>query len=361
MQNRTENRNERNERNEFVAFSTSLVERLLENRSERDRFAKAIVEITEKAFNEGRPQSMPIRVANRVEKDYLLSESDTGGPFQEISYWDEVIPLLRNASIVRANTSKVLPIPTGKLQLRRQTESSIAYWVAEAANIPKSTGKYEAVLLVPKKLAGIAVFSNDVLRYTGSLIVQTVQNDLIQAVAEKEDETFILSTGTANTPKGLYGYAPSSNKIDITGMDEVEAVKSAIAKLASGKAYKKPIWIMPPQAFVHLQFIQNTQGAFVFPETQQNILRGFPVFTTTLIPYTTGKTKVFLVDASEMVIGQGVTLTLEFFPNGAYYDGTGVVSGISADESVYRIIEEVDFFLQHNTSVVVLENVTWGA
>lgn len=339
-----------------------MLKSLLEqNQAEHKKFVEAVGTITQKAFSEGRMQSVVIQVANRVEKDYLISDAETGGVFQETSYWDEVIPLLRDQSVIRANVGRILPIPTGKLQVRRQTDSSTAYWVAEAGNITKSKGKYESVLLVPKKLAGIAVFSNDVLRYTQGLMLEAVQNDLVQAVAEKEDSTFILSEGSANVPKGLWGFAPAENKIDTTGKTEVESVKLAVSKLASGKAYRKPIWIMNPKAKVHLQFLQNSNGAFVFPELQGGLLAGFPVFVTTQIPYEAGKTRVFLVDSTEMVIGQGVTLTLEFFPNGSYYDGTNVVSGISADESVYRIIEEVDFFLQHNTSVVVLTEVTWGA
>lgn len=352
--------------NNFVLTPVDVMKDLLANKKDVvSPLGVTALHLAQKGFEKNAPVSTRIELPASTTMDYMIGDPDTGGVFQEITYWQELITLLRDQSVIRANTPRVIPVPTGKLQVRRQTEGSVAYWVGEGQNITKSKGTYEAVYLIPKKLAGIAVFSNDVLRYTAGAMAQAVQNDLVETIATKEDETFLLSDGTSqNTPKGLYGYAPSANKLDYNDMtSEVDAVKKMLGKLAAGKSYKKPIWIMNPQAKIHLQFLQNDVGAFVFPEVAQNLLAGFPIFTTTLLAYsgTPKTTKVFLVDSSELIIAQGVALTLEFFPNGTYYDGTGVVSGISADESVYRVIEEVDFFIRHNTSVVVLENVPWGA
>jgi HK97 family phage major capsid protein len=93
------------------------------------------------------------------------------------------------------------------------------------------------------------------------------------------------------------------------------------------------------------------------------MLYGYPVAITNNIPnnLTSSYSEVYFFDASTCLIGNGMRLSVEVFPNGTYYNGSSVVSGISTDETVIRALLEVDFVAKYDKGISVIHTVDWGA
>lgn len=296
-------------------------------------------------------------------KDYNFGTDDEGGYLVADSYANEVIQYLRGASVVRGAGASIMPIPTGRMVFRKQATGATAYWVEEGNAITKSSGTYETYPLIPKKLAALSAVSNDLLRYSGSLAQMEIQNQLLMALAEKEEEGWFFGTGLTGIAKGFDAWVAAGNIIDATGKTAIEIIQESVSTLSAANCYRRPVWFMNPATKTAMEFYegeQNTNG-FLFPELSQNLLKGVPVYTTSVIPFTEGETNMYLVDMDKVVIGQGLNLSMEYFPNGAYYDGANTVSGISTDQSVFRLIEEVDMFVKYDTAICKVEGVTLGA
>jgi len=64
------------------------------------------------------------------------------------------------------------------------------------------------------------------------------------------------------------------------------------------------------------------------------------------------------VHSPSCLIGDSLNVQVDVFPNGAYYDGSVVVSGISTDETPIRVLREHDFAMRHDVGAAVDYNVT---
>lgn len=341
--------------------ATKLVSLASKNASQNSSVIKHLLELVEKSKNNFSTRvSLPLFIekvgGGSNVLPFKLGEETEGEPLQRTEYWRELIPLLRENSIIR-KLATIVPVGTGKLQIMKQTGGATAFWVDEAQNITPSKPNFNKEYLIPKKLASLIPISNDVLRYE-QFAGQYIQDEIIKCIAEMEDYTLIMSDGTSpGKPKGLYGWA--GTVVDASGKTEEEVIKNAIQALASSKALKQPVWILPTKVKIHLQFLRDDNGQKIFPELENNLLAGYSVISTSLIPYSSNVTTAFLLEPSALLLGQGVTLLLEFFPNGTYYDGANVLSGISGDFSIFRALEEIDFFVKWQEAVVRIDNIDW--
>jgi hypothetical protein len=86
-------------------------------------------------------------------------------------------------------------------------------------------------------------------------------------------------------------------------------------------------------------------------EIASGSLFGIPLFTTTQIPVNLGggsESEMYLVDMSQVIIGDSLAPVVEFFDNGTYNNNAGVLtSGISTDSTVIRLKQEHDIIMLH--------------
>ncbi|KKL70473.1 hypothetical protein LCGC14_2104520, partial [marine sediment metagenome] len=83
------------------------------------------------------------------------------------------------------------------------------------------------------------------------------------------------------------------------------------------------------------------------------------------IPNTLGggsnESEIYFQEFTEAVIGEALGMMVEVFPGGAYNDGSQIISGISTDETVIRLITEHDFQLRHTNTGAIVTGVLYGA
>lgn len=286
----------------------------------------------------------------------------------------EWIELLRNQTVIRGLAGvRTFPMPVGAITMRKQSVAGIAYYVGEAANITKSDQNVNLVNMVYKKLAALTVVSNDLLRFAGPEADAFVRDDLLMVSAIREDLAFLLGDGTAGTPVGIFNFTASGSKFASAGTTLANTqtdLSKAIRKLQEGNVpltLDNGYWLMAPRTYWGIFNLVSTTGNYIFrDELQRGRLLGYQFKVTNQIPINVGATGtgsgaaslLMFVHAPSCLIGDALNVQVDVFFNGAYYDGSAVVSGISTDESVIRVLREHDFALRHDLGAAVVLNET---
>lgn len=288
----------------------------------------------------------------------------------------EFIELLRNQAVVRGLAGiRTMPMPVGAMGIRKQTGAGTAYYVGEAVNITASTQATSTLQLVYKKLAALTVISNDLLRFAGPEADAFVRDDLLLISALREDLAFLVGDGQANTPVGILNWTANGNKFASAGTSLANTqadLAKLIRKLQEGNVPLTPengYFLMSPRTYWGIYNLTTTTGDYVFAEEmRRGRLMGYQFRVTNQISNTatsggvpdgSGAASIlYFVHAPSCVIGESLNVQVDFFPNGAYYDGSAVVSGISTDESIIRVLREHDFALRHDVGASVDYNVT---
>jgi HK97 family phage major capsid protein len=303
-----------------------------------------------------------------------------GGAIVPDEFSSEFIELLRPATVVRASGARVVPMNSGTLSMGRQNSAGTASYQGETENIAPSKLGVGQLAASAKKLTALTPISNDLIRDNAISAEALVRDDLIAVMARKEDITFIRALGTQYQPKGILYWTADTNKFDATQDGAVATVAEVTADLARllqlvdesdvnvdlASAAGTVGWIMTPRSKWFLFGMVNEHGVPVFrDELRMGKLWNHPVRTTTQIPNTLGsgsdESEVYFGIFDQAIIAENTNLIVDAFPGGAYHDGTSVVSGISADQTVIRTIARHDFLVRHNNCFAVLEAVRWGA
>jgi HK97 family phage major capsid protein len=324
----------------------------------------------------------------------LSSASFSGmGSLVRQEWASDFIELLRNTAVLRQAGAQVI---TGgqRLVFDGQAAGGTAYWGGETSNITASNPTTNQPLaLSAKKLTALCPIPNDLLRNTTISADQFVLKDLGRVVSLEEDVQFIYGNGTSGKPMGIALQLASGNSyamaaLGVAAVPTVLEMKKEIDKalkvmeLANAPMTDVAIFSSPsPKAAILDAVASSGDGSNMLEMeyTRSKTLRGKKAFFTNQITETgvggggtsgTGslttngnavkQSDLLFFDMSEVIILDSLNLEAEVFPNGHYYNGSTVVSGISTDQSVVRLIKETDIGLRHNVSGVRVYNVTWG-
>jgi HK97 family phage major capsid protein len=309
-----------------------------------------------------------------VVKALMAGDATAGGFLVAPEFSSEVIELLRPRSVVRSMNPVVMPMDQGSLSIPKLTGGATASYTGESVNIPSSQQTTGMLDLVWKKLAALVPISNDLLRFstTSPASDGVVRDDVVNALATREDLAFIRNDGTSGTPKGLRYWVPAANidTVDVTpSLATVTTDLGTLVLLLENADVRmlRPGWLFSPRTKHYLMTIRDGNGNFAFrAEMLLGRLWGFPFKSTTQIPvniaYTgTGESENYLVDFADAVIAESSEIIIDASSNAAYYDTptTAVVSAFSRDETVIRAIARHDFGMRHDASVAVHPDVDW--
>ena len=312
-------------------------------------------------------------IADNISKAMAAGVATSGGYLVPPQYANEVIELLRAATVIRKAGVPTITMPTGTFGIPKITGGSTAYYIGENANITPGDLATGNVVLTFKKLAAVVPVSNDLLRYSQPSADAIIRGDVVRALQVAEDAAMLRGNGLAGSPKGLRYWVNASNLLDVTtgGVSLANATtdlgRCILALKTNNIPLTKPVWLLAPRSAHYLKTVQTTVGAFVFrDEMLRGTLWGYPFFETTSIPVNltdlggTDESEVTLVDMDEMILGESQTLIVDASSEAAYYDGANVVSAYSKDQTVVRAIEEHDFAARRDTAIAVMRGVRWG-
>lgn len=303
-----------------------------------------------------------------VSKALTVSIGNAGGFTVPEQLSNEIIEFLRPVSVVRSLNPIILPMPGGRLTMPGAATGAVASYVSEGVNITKTEPTFRQISMTARKLAALVPISNDLLRFGSSNVEQFVRDDIIDALAQRQDLAFIRGDGTGNTPKGFRFLSQASAIIAANATVNVVNVTTDLAKLElslinNNVRMGRPGWITSPRVKMFLQNLRDANSNFVFPEVSQGMLRGKPIRETTQVPINLGSgsdSELYLADFSNVIIGEAEGIVLDVSSEAAYFDGASVVSPFSRDETVIRAIQQHDFEIRQDFACAVLTGVTWA-
>ena len=339
-------------------------------------------EVTKRwALSHSRPT---LKWLDHVEKNLTAGTAASAGDMIFPTYDPEWIQLLRARALVRG-IARSFPMPRGATTRRKQTASATAYYLGEgvaAANSQLAVGRAN---LSFKKLIAITVESNDLIRFSGGESDRIVQEDLLNASAQREDRAFLAGNPPidAGSPQGILYQTLAGNVFTAAGVTlanyqsdlaaAINLVESSNVPVTSETGY----FLMSPATFWFLVSLGSTLGDMVFLAGMLQAeprLYGFRVLRTSQLSAanlfawgygggpglasalaTSGK--IIFVHGPALEIHDSLARTVQAFPGGAYQDATAgvVLSGISQDETVISCIAEHDFFQSYNTAAAVVQ------
>jgi HK97 family phage major capsid protein len=315
-----------------------------------------------------------IRMANLIAETRTLQAGDLAGAGALIpeAFSTDFIEVLRSATVVRRAGASTVQMPTGGLDIGRQNATSTAHWIGEQGPITASEPTYGRLKLSAKKLAVKVPVSNDAIRRANGVTNPLVTGDMVAVAANAEDIAFIRGSGTANIPAGMRTLAASGQFVAMAtpGTPYEDLVTDLVGML--GRVYggdvmrNRPAYIFSSSDYYGILGIllaEGAEGNWLLNQFTNGNLMGVPVYDTSAIPITLGggaASEAYLAEMSQCVIGDTLNLLIEEFNGGAYNNGSGLVSGVDTDETVLRLIHEVDFVLRHTNAVAGINNANYA-
>lgn len=300
-------------------------------------------------------------------------EFTAGGSLVHPEFAADFLELLRNTTVIRQAGPNIIQMGAS-LTFDGQSSAATASYGGEASIAsPSQPATNQPLVLSEKKLTALVPLTNDLLRNKSVGAETLVRNDLLAVIGLTEDTAFLYGTGSQYQPKGLKNQLKSTHKYAMTALTTAGVPTHAECKKELNKAIKmlrkanapmrKLAWLMGPSAFTAILDAVGPGGvgsnALEVEYNARGTFNGYPVFVTNQIPETSSA-DLFLLDMSEVIVGESMGLEMEVFPNGAYLSGGSVVSGISTDSTVIRAITKHDIGMRHDVSGICVTGVTWG-
>lgn len=118
------------------------------------------------------------------------------------------------------------------VRIPRQTSGGSAYWVGEGQPKPLTTMALDTITLRWKKLANIAVLTDEVTRFSNPAIDALVRDDLARAIAQEEDTAFLSPSNAGTTDVKPASITNGVTPVASSGTD-ADAVRADFVALVS--------------------------------------------------------------------------------------------------------------------------------
>lgn len=301
----------------------------------------------------------------RRTKAFEESSFADGGSLVPDQVSSDFIQLLRARVVVMALGASSLQFK-GSMTINKQTGPGTAVYVGEAANIPPSSPATGVEQLSARKLAAVYICSNDLLRNPSAGAEALLRDDMIKVLALLEDLTLLRSVGGSYAPKGLLYQTNAANQFASAGTSLANKVADLGTAIRLVEQSNIPItrggWAFHPRTKWSLATTLDSLGHFVFlDQIMADSLFGYPFMTTTQIPINLSgaNSEIYFGQWPELINGEDTALQVEAFPNGSYFDGSQVQSGVSQDSTPIRALKRHDAILRHDTSFSVITAVQY--
>ncbi|MCP4595753.1 phage major capsid protein [Neptuniibacter sp.] len=300
----------------------------------------------------------------------IETTNGSGGALIPQNTHDEVIELLRPKTVVRQLGAQALPLPNGNLSIPRMSGGATSGYVGEGADVLATEATTNDVQLSAKTMITIVPISNQLIGRSGFNTEQLFLNDMLSAMAVREDKGFLRDDGTNNTPAGFKKTAEDASRtVAWSGTADLATIDayldSLILKLMeSDSMMLRCGWALSPRSFMKLAGLRDGNGNKAYPEMAQGMLKGWPVLHTTTIPVNLGvgtnESEIYFADWNDVVIGEDDSMKVDFSREATYKDsGDNLVSSFARNQSVIRVVNEHDIGFRHPEGLVQGTAVTW--
>ena len=322
---------------------------------------------------------------NDVAKALNTTGVSTGGALIPQAFSNEIIDLLRAETVVRDCEPTIVDMPTGNLTIPRLAAGATAGYQGELDDMSASQETFDDLHLNAKKLTALVPVSNDLLRRASQNLERIIRDDMVQALARREDLAFLLGDGSGNSPIGLLNLCPATNKLIAAPFadDSNATILSAVNGVLLGLRLTlknnfcrmiRPRWILTPTTEAFLMGLRDQVGNFVYKDemADKGTLWGIPYKVTQQLPTNlsaataAGSTAndgayIFLADFADVILAETYNMVVDASDVASYKDAGGnLVSTFTRDQTAFRIITEHDFNIRHWASVAVALLPAWA-
>lgn len=290
----------------------------------------------------------------------------------------DIIPLLRAEAVMFSLGVRTLPLSGLSIRLPRHLSSVTAQWAQENVEFNASQGTLGYMALNLRKLSIITASSNELLAMSPEAD-RWLRDDMIVTGGLALDDALMRGLGTNSEPRGVrYAAAAanvsartqagaSSTLAEITRdlFSMIEDVEGSNVRIRSGG------WIMRSRTKnIGLMSVRDGNGNLVFAdELSRGTLMGFPVRIANQIPQNLGggdETELYFGSWDNYIYAESsagsLGTSVREFPGGTYRDASGtLVSGISADQTVFRLNFYADGDARHPEAFSIRTAIDWGA
>lgn len=249
-----------------------------------------------------------------------------------------------------------------------QDSAASAGWVGEGKAKPLTSWGYSTKKLEEFKLASIAVISDELLRKATSAADAMLRDELVRAIAETEDKTFIdpANSGTAGVKPASILNGASTQASDTTsgatGAEQFEADFAwMVGKLITAKIpFSGVTMIMSSSNAFALSRVRDSVGNRLYPNIgiTGGSIDGVPVMTSDYIGDEVAllsASNIYLVDGGGIEVAQSSEASLEMSdaPTGDATAGTGasLVSMFQTNSVAFRVEERTGWARRRSAAV----------
>jgi HK97 family phage major capsid protein len=251
------------------------------------------------------------------------------------------------------------PMPAGNLRIARIDSTSSVTWGGELPKLNKTQQTLGDVVLNSKKLTAVVPYSNTLFRNQQIGLDGLIASDLQRVATIAIDNAALYGLGNQYQPLGLE-LTPSIQTSGTTGSPTALTVQFPIDMVAlleqANVPMENPVWLMNPLAKGWMMGKAFSSGPFAWASEMATgkTLNGFPFFASaTVANSTTTWANVWLGDFSEFIWGVSYDIAIDVSREGTYTDSGGTVHNAwQSDETLVRLITEMDFNVKHPTSFV---------
>ena len=300
----------------------------------------------------------------------IETSAGSGGALVPQNIHSEIIELLRAKTVVRRLGAQPVPLPNGNLSLPRLASGAVSGYVGEGTDVNATEPEFDDVKLNAKTMITLVPMSNQLIGRAGFQVEQLVLNDILGAMAVREDKAFLRDDGTSGTPIGFKKRATDASRtLAWSGTADLATIDAYLDRLIlmliqSDSLLIRPGWALSPRSYIKLMGLRDGNGNKVYPEMAQGMLKGYPIFHSTTIPVNLGadtnESEIYFADWNDVVIGEMENMTIDFSREATYKDAGGnLVSAYARNQSLIRVVAEHDVGFRHMEGLALGTSVTW--
>lgn len=294
-----------------------------------------------------------------MQKDMEAGIPSAGGyGIPQILLPDYVNYLYAKTLLDKLGVSKY-PMPAGNLKLARVDATSSFTWGGETPTGNATQPTLGDIVLNAKKGTAIVPISNSLLRQNAIGIDSLISRDLQRIATIALDTALLYGAGNSYQPLGLET-TPSIQSIGSSGSPTALTPQFPIDAMALLENANVPMenvaWLFNPLAKSWMMGKAFASGPFAWAN-EMNVnktLDGFPFHSSATVKNSsTTWGNIWLADWSELVWGVSYDIALDISREGTYVNSAGTtVSAFQRDETLIRLITELDFNVKHPASFI---------
>ena len=310
-----------------------------------------------------------------------LTSETTGGAIEMVqtTVANEVIAALRPTSVVRRSSPRIVPNPTGTLQIARVATGVSGGWIGEATARNAEQQVIDTVTLTRNKAKVTVPYTRELILFATPDVEQAIADDVTAAMVQLTDTAYIRGAGTSSTPLGIrFQVATGTNVITSVGTSAANVETDIGALLQAIRGANVPItpetgyfW-MSSRSFTFLEKLRDTNGNLIYPELRNPVpkIMQYTVLITNNIGDSiasggspaTGDSEIYFGYGPSIMIADSADLSLNVLENVAYTNSGGtLVSSNDRDEVIINAMLMTDIALRHTVAWAVLDDVRYGA